>query len=148
MPSSTDEEKKTVPGGKGDYSLVIDTDERKTAGMPSLPASSGGPVDSLLNHPALPVMCYCAASILMTVINKVGPHHSLVPVGMLLTSHPHCPQFVVSGSHFSMNFLLLTIQSSVGVSCVFTCKRLGVSAISIPPPVQADCVLNCIASCV
>lgn len=104
MPSSTDEEKKTVPGGKGDYSLVIDTDERKTAGMPSLPASSGGPVDSLLNHPALPVMCYCAASILMTVINK----------------------FVVSGSHFSMNFLLLTIQSSVGVSCVFTCKRLGI----------------------
>lgn len=26
---------------------------------------------SIANHPALPVMCYCAASILMTVVNKV-----------------------------------------------------------------------------
>lgn len=83
MPSSTDDEKKTAPGSKGDYSLVIDTDERKTATLSSQVASSAGLGDSLLNHPALPVMCYCAASILMTVINKVSPHRSLVPAGML-----------------------------------------------------------------
>ncbi|KAL1921949.1 uncharacterized protein VTP21DRAFT_10591 [Calcarisporiella thermophila] len=42
---------------------------------------------------SLPVFSYCAASILMTVTNK----------------------YVVSGSEFNMNFLLLTIQSVVAV---------------------------------
>jgi len=50
------------------------------------------------------IVCYCLASILMTVVNK----------------------FVVSGAHFSMNFLLLCIQSSVCVTCVLCVKRLGV----------------------
>lgn len=36
------------------------------------------------------------------------------------------PQFVVSGDGFSMNFLLLTIQSSVCVSCVVIVKHLGI----------------------
>lgn len=35
-------------------------------------------------------------------------------------------QFVVSGTHFNMNFLLLCMQSSVCVACVFTVKRLGI----------------------
>ena len=35
-------------------------------------------------------------------------------------------QFVVSGPGFSMNFLLLTIQSSVCVSCVMLVKKLGI----------------------
>ncbi|TBU30717.1 hypothetical protein BD309DRAFT_947967 [Dichomitus squalens] len=51
-----------------------------------------------------PIVCYCMASILMTVVNK----------------------FVVSGSQFNMNFLLLCIQSSVCVGCVYTVKKLGV----------------------
>ncbi|THH02687.1 hypothetical protein EW026_g223 [Hermanssonia centrifuga] len=51
-----------------------------------------------------PIVCYCVASILMTVVNK----------------------FVVSGSNFNMNFLLLCIQSTVCVSCVATVKKLGV----------------------
>ncbi|KAK7679465.1 GDP-mannose transporter into the lumen of the Golgi [Cerrena zonata] len=51
-----------------------------------------------------PIVCYCIASILMTVVNK----------------------FVVSGSHFNMNFLLLCIQSSVCVSCVFVVKKAGI----------------------
>ncbi|OJT09807.1 GDP-mannose transporter [Trametes pubescens] len=34
--------------------------------------------------------------------------------------------FVVSGTHFNMNFLLLCMQSSVCVACVFTVKRLGI----------------------
>jgi len=53
---------------------------------------------------ALPIICYCFASILMTVVNK----------------------YVVSGKGFSMNFLLLAIQSTVCVSCVFTVKRLKI----------------------
>ncbi|KAI0788824.1 GDP-mannose transporter [Abortiporus biennis] len=51
-----------------------------------------------------PIVCYCLASILMTVVNK----------------------FVVSGKDFNMNFLLLGIQSIVCVSCVFIVKKLGV----------------------
>lgn len=51
-----------------------------------------------------PIVCYCLASILMTVMNK----------------------FVVSGSQFTMTFLLLTIQSSVCVLCVSVVKKLGI----------------------
>jgi len=51
-----------------------------------------------------PILCYCLASILMTVVNK----------------------FVVSGTNFSMNFLLLCIQSTVCVICVITAKTSGV----------------------
>ncbi|GAA5957394.1 hypothetical protein JCM10213_009328, partial [Rhodosporidiobolus nylandii] len=67
--------------GKGDYKVVIDQ-ESEPALAPSRQgsfASQGGlggtrspalgapsSVDSLLNHPALPVLCYCASSILMT----------------------------------------------------------------------------------
>ncbi|KAH9946523.1 UDP-galactose transporter [Amylocystis lapponica] len=51
-----------------------------------------------------PIVCYCIASILMTVVNK----------------------FVVSGREFNMNFLLLCIQSSVCVSCVALVKRAGI----------------------
>lgn len=50
-----------------------------------------------------PIVCYCLASILMTVVNK----------------------FVVSGKQFNMNFLLLGIQSAVSVMCVAIVKRLG-----------------------
>jgi GDP-mannose transporter len=35
-------------------------------------------------------------------------------------------QFVVSGRNFSMNFLLLCIQSFVCVLCVLTVKKLGI----------------------
>ncbi|EPT00952.1 hypothetical protein FOMPIDRAFT_72467 [Fomitopsis schrenkii] len=49
-----------------------------------------------------PIVCYCLASILMTVVNK----------------------FVVSGRQFNMTFLLLCIQSTVSVLCVATAKRM------------------------
>ncbi|EEB87571.1 hypothetical protein MPER_15036, partial [Moniliophthora perniciosa FA553] len=51
-----------------------------------------------------PVVCYCLASILMTVVNK----------------------FVVSGANFSMNFLLLCIQSTVCIVCVLLVKKMGI----------------------
>ncbi|KAK2465630.1 hypothetical protein APHAL10511_002174 [Amanita phalloides] len=50
-----------------------------------------------------PILCYCIASIIMTSVNK----------------------FVVSGANFSMTFLLLCIQSFVGVGCVALAKRFG-----------------------
>lgn len=43
---------------------------------------------SLLNHPIVPVLAYCGSSILMTVMNK----------------------YVLSGSDFNLNFLLLLVQ--------------------------------------
>ncbi|WWD21276.1 GDP-mannose transporter 1 [Kwoniella shandongensis] len=52
---------------------------------------------------ALPILAYCAASIMMTVVNK----------------------YVVSGANFTMTFLLLAIQSGVCVLAVFSVKRLG-----------------------
>ncbi|GAA5974424.1 hypothetical protein JCM11641_005276 [Rhodosporidiobolus odoratus] len=102
--------------GKGDYKVVIDQDAdaalapsrqgsfASQGGLGRTPQPQPSSVDRFLNHPALPVMCYCASSILMTVVNK----------------------FVVSGKFFNMNFLLLTIQSVVCVTCVITAKRLGV----------------------
>lgn len=50
------------------------------------------------------VISYCLASITMTVVNK----------------------FVVSGRQFNMNFLLLSMQSIVCVTCVSTVKKLGI----------------------
>ena len=52
----------------------------------------------------LSVAAYCLASITMTVVNK----------------------YCVSGARFSMNLLLLTIQSSVCVASVSIFKKLGV----------------------
>ncbi|WVO22558.1 GDP-mannose transporter 1 [Cryptococcus decagattii] len=51
----------------------------------------------------LPILSYCAASIMMTVVNK----------------------YVVSGANFTMTFLLLAIQSSVCVLAVTAVKKLG-----------------------
>ncbi|KAF8329462.1 GDP-mannose transporter [Cantharellus anzutake] len=59
---------------------------------------------SILNHPALPVLCYCLASIMMTVVNK----------------------YVVSGANFNMTCLLLAIQSTVCVVVVQFVKALGI----------------------
>ncbi|GAA5847282.1 hypothetical protein JCM9279_000220 [Rhodotorula babjevae] len=90
---------------KGEYELVAtqdqDKDLERASGRTSRAASPApSSLDHLLLHPALPVLCYCASSILMT--------------------------FVVSGKGFNMNFLLLAIQSVVCSSCVVAAKRLGV----------------------
>ncbi|PWN52347.1 GDP-mannose transporter [Violaceomyces palustris] len=50
-----------------------------------------------------PILSYCGASIMMTVVNK----------------------FAVSGAHFHMNLLVLLIQSVVGVLCVIGAQKLG-----------------------
>ncbi|RSH85933.1 GDP-mannose transporter into the lumen of the Golgi [Apiotrichum porosum] len=51
----------------------------------------------------LPIINYCAASMMMTVVNK----------------------YVVSGENFTMTFLLLAIQSAVCVLAVWSVKRAG-----------------------
>lgn len=51
-----------------------------------------------------PILAYCLASIGMTLVNK----------------------FVVSGANFSMNFLLLCMQSAVCCACVYSVKRAGI----------------------
>ncbi|KAL1972115.1 hypothetical protein VTN31DRAFT_7334 [Thermomyces dupontii] len=60
--------------------------------------------NSLLNHPIVPVLAYCGSSILMTVMNK----------------------YVLSGSDFNLNFLLLLVQSIVCVATIQSLKQLGV----------------------
>jgi hypothetical protein len=58
---------------KGAYKVVLDEEQEGVYGSSrtgSLSARSPPPpshFDHLLNHPALPVLCYCASSILMTV---------------------------------------------------------------------------------
>ena len=74
-----------------------------------------------------PILCYCIASILMTVVNKVRldyPQYDLISWTFLFC------KFVVSGAHFSMTFLLLCMQSIVCVFCVSTVKRLGIISFS------------------
>jgi len=68
-------------------------------------ATSGADKELAASSAAIPpIACYCLASILMTLVNK----------------------FVVSGQNFSMNFLLLCIQSTVCCVCVSSVKKLGI----------------------
>nr|ODO03921.1 GDP-mannose transporter 1 [Cryptococcus depauperatus CBS 7855] len=76
-------------GGRGDKSK-----EKEDIGQ-----KEGAPTG---REQALPILSYCVASIMMTVVNK----------------------YVVSGAHFTMTFLLLAIQSGVCVLAVSTVKRL------------------------
>lgn len=81
------------------------SEERDAAEIKKALATSGTDKESLASSAAIPpIACYCLASILMTLVNK----------------------FVVSGQNFSMNFLLLCIQSTVCCACVTTVKRLGI----------------------
>lgn len=125
--------------GKGDYRMVGISEDDEHPSMKAISANKPGAgllsVPEPVSHPALSIASYCAASILMTVVNKVGISREATlfvdaPVSMLILLfilHPSI-QFVLSGHHFTMNFLLLTIQSLVCVACVVTCKRLKVSS--------------------
>lgn len=72
------------------------------------------PLASVANHPVVPILSYCASSILMTVTNK----------------------FVLSGSNFNLNFFLLCFQvcrlpASKGVQCKLTKRQSVVCVIAI-----------------
>jgi len=84
---------------------------------------------------ALPILSYCAASIMMTVVNKVsgglfGFHCD--PALITPRTRRADSQYVVSGAHFTMTFLLLAIQSAVCVIAVWSVKRLGVITCEYP----------------
>jgi len=66
--------------------------------------ATGSVKEPLISSASLSIACYCLASITMTVVNK----------------------YVVSGRNFSMNFLLLCMQSTVCVFCVMVVKKLGI----------------------
>ncbi|CEL61826.1 GDP-mannose transporter OS=Laccaria bicolor (strain S238N-H82 / ATCC MYA-4686) GN=VRG4 PE=3 SV=1 [Rhizoctonia solani AG-1 IB] len=96
MPSSPTQ--KSTGDGAGKYSSVPKDDvvelRKDLANKPDAEGWAGS---------APPILCYCLASILMTVTNK----------------------FVLSGANFNMNFAFLAIQSITGVSCVVLAKKLG-----------------------
>ncbi|ETW78951.1 hypothetical protein HETIRDRAFT_478240 [Heterobasidion irregulare TC 32-1] len=91
----------TSSNERGDYKNVA-LEEEDIVEMKKAIATGSKESTAVSSLP--PIACYCFASILMTVVNK----------------------FVVSGSNFSMNFLLLCIQSTVCVGCVLAVKKLGV----------------------
>lgn len=87
---------------QGDYKNVALDEEDVVEMRKAVATGSAKPEGPTSSVP--PIVCYCLASILMTVVNK----------------------FVVSGANFSMNFLLLCIQSAVCSICVFSVKRMGI----------------------
>lgn len=77
---------------------------RQDARFGTKQSESGGGGGSLEGIKALPpILSYCAASITMTVVNK----------------------FVLSGTHFSLNLLVLLIQCLVGVILVKVGQKFG-----------------------
>ncbi|KAH9072168.1 UDP-galactose transporter [Lactarius deliciosus] len=86
----------------GDYKTV--SLEEQDAVELRKAVATGSVKEPVFSSASLSIACYCFASILMTVVNK----------------------YVVSGRNFSMNFLLLCIQSSVCVFCVLVVKKLGI----------------------
>ncbi|KIX10094.1 GDP-mannose transporter [Rhinocladiella mackenziei CBS 650.93] len=82
--------------------------EKQGKSFNSPPASSAPrftpPSHNWQNNPILPVISYCASSILMTVANK----------------------FILSFPDYNLNFFLLAVQSFVCVLAIQSCKTAGV----------------------
>lgn len=79
---------------KPDYAVVIDQEPEGNQSQQNTVVAPSGFKLSPGMRAVLPIASYCFASILMTVTNK----------------------YVLSGYDFNMNFLLLTIQVSKGIS--------------------------------
>ncbi|KAH9975881.1 hypothetical protein BGW80DRAFT_1295072 [Lactifluus volemus] len=92
----------STPKDRGEGYKSVPLDEQDAVELRKAVAT-GSVKEPLISSASLSIICYCIASILMTVVNK----------------------YVVSGRNFSMNFLLLCIQSTVCVLCVMGVKRLG-----------------------
>lgn len=89
------------PGERSEYRLEVDDTDQSTGllsgqdedrapkGAFSRAGSSAGSLqmmDQVAHHPALPVACYCVASILMTVVNKVSARRDSCRLYQELTS--------------------------------------------------------------
>ncbi|KAF2490572.1 GDP-mannose transporter [Lophium mytilinum] len=86
---------------RDDYDEKASFVDRSASPMhPSTPRRQPSHHYSVAENPILPVLSYCASSILMTVTNK----------------------YVLSGVDFNLNFFLLCVQSVVCVIAIQTCK--------------------------
>lgn len=95
------------------------------------------------NQAALSIICVCIASLSMTVANKVSlrfeahPRDEVNPLGALhhdSPDHVHSFQYIVSGRQFSMNFLMLAVQSVVSAAAVWAAKSVGVRSMYCNSP--------------
>ncbi|KAK0940573.1 GDP-mannose transporter into the lumen of the Golgi [Friedmanniomyces endolithicus] len=94
---------------KRDDGLAIEMGEdRSTNGhafdaqpKPILQTNSAPALGSVTNNPAISIAAYCGSSILMTVTNK----------------------YVLSGTNFNLNFMLLAVQSIVCIIAIQSCKQ-------------------------
>jgi GDP-mannose transporter len=86
---------------RDDYDTELGEKNSKTFDAPPPPQnkSTPAPLASLSNNPILPIISYCASSILMTVTNK----------------------YVLSGIDFNLNFFLLCVQVSIGQITLWRC---------------------------
>ncbi|KAI9762333.1 MAG: GDP-mannose transporter [Chaenotheca gracillima] len=89
---------------RDDYTIEMDDVNNKRAFTPPSPPSRAPAAAAAANSALLPILSYCASSILMTVTNK----------------------YVLSGTDFNLNFFLLCVQSVVCVLAIQTCKTAGV----------------------
>ncbi|CCG84418.1 protein of unknown function [Taphrina deformans PYCC 5710] len=89
---------------KGDYSINVSQDEQDDYRPPLKAQPKQTLESSILNHPLLPVLSYCLASISMTASNK----------------------YVLSGFQFNLNFFLLMVQSVVCILAIAICKQFKV----------------------
>ncbi|EAS30900.3 GDP-mannose transporter [Coccidioides immitis RS] len=83
--------------------LDAESDRFRPPPQPQPRHSSSSHSQSISNSPVLPILSYCASSILMTVTNK----------------------YVLSGVQFNLNFFLLCVQSVVCIIAIQTCKSMG-----------------------
>lgn len=90
--------------GKGDYKIQISQDDQDDYRPPLKAQPKQTLESSILNHPLLPVISYCMASISMTASNK----------------------YVLSGFQFNLNFFLLMVQSIVCIVAIAICKQFKV----------------------
>jgi hypothetical protein len=93
MPDDNQEKRNSLDNKRDSLAYPINSNLNISSSHPS-------PIDFILNHPALPVMCYCAASILMTVVNKVTFLNYLVFLKRYLVSCLRHPMSITLVSHF------------------------------------------------
>lgn len=90
--------------GKGDYKIKVPQDDQDDYRPPLKAQPKQTLESSIMNHPLLPVLSYCLASISMTASNK----------------------YVLSGFQFNLNFFLLMVQSIVCILAIAVCKQFKV----------------------
>ena len=81
---------------RDDYDMELGEKNGNTFDAPSPPPPARftpAPPAALANNPIIPILSYCASSILMTVTNK----------------------YVMSGTDYNLNFFLLSVQVRTGL---------------------------------